>query len=77
VVPSGQAVPEGVVMVRALVPSRSALRTAHSDNTAAVAQPHAPVTVPDVGRRGPLTLITATKHADISEAAVLAELLKG
>jgi len=33
--------------------------------------------VPDVGRRGPLTLITATKHADISEAAVLAELLKG
>jgi uncharacterized protein YeaO (DUF488 family) len=64
-------------MVRALVPSRSALRTAHSDNTAAVAQPHPAVTVPDVGRRGPLTLITATKHADISEAAVLAELLKG
>ncbi len=31
----------------------------------------------ELATRGPLTLITATKHADISEAAVLAELLKG
>jgi len=29
----------------------------------------------DLATHGPLTLITATKHADISEAAVLAELL--
>ena len=31
----------------------------------------------ELATRGPLTLITATKHADISEAAVLAELLNG
>ncbi|WP_226925187.1 DUF488 domain-containing protein [Georgenia thermotolerans] len=30
----------------------------------------------DLARRGPLTLITATKHADISEAQVLATLLQ-
>lgn len=29
----------------------------------------------ELAAHGPLTLITATKHADISEAAVLAELL--
>ncbi len=31
----------------------------------------------ELAAQGPLTLITATKHADMSEAAVLAELLKG
>jgi uncharacterized protein YeaO (DUF488 family) len=31
----------------------------------------------DLARRGPLTLITATKHADISEAKVLVDLLQG
>ena len=31
----------------------------------------------DLAQHGPLTLITATKHADISEAQVLANLLRG
>ena len=31
----------------------------------------------DLAEHGPLTLITATKHADISEAKVLATLLQG
>ncbi|MGH3546924.1 MAG: DUF488 domain-containing protein [Pseudonocardiaceae bacterium] len=31
----------------------------------------------ELAGRGTLTLITATKHADISEATVLAELLRG
>lgn len=31
----------------------------------------------DLAEQGPLTLITATKHADISEAQVLAALLQG
>ncbi len=30
-----------------------------------------------LAKRGPLTLLTATKQADISEAAVLADLLRG
>ncbi|MCM3661510.1 DUF488 family protein [Georgenia satyanarayanai] len=31
----------------------------------------------DLAERGPLTLITATKHPDVSEAQVLATLLRG
>lgn len=31
----------------------------------------------DLATHGPLTLLTATKHAEISEAVVLAELLRG
>ena len=31
----------------------------------------------DLARNRPLTLLTATKHPDISEAAVLADLLRG
>jgi uncharacterized protein YeaO (DUF488 family) len=38
---------------------------------------HAPKHVRELARSGTLTLLTATKHAEISEAAVLADLIRG